>query len=342
MKINSIRPSCALLALSALTLLAMPRAVKAQENWHATVGSQSSDMGRQALAFLPNEIWIHVGDRITWTWQTDLIHTLTFLTPGQPFPSFTVGCPGFSANPASFDGSTCVTTPPQVKGQTFTVRFPKAGNYKFECLVHLTMTGVIHVLNVSEILPHNQDFYDDQAAAQRKHILTDTDPNMHHGDELGDDDNAHGFSVHVIRKHVTAGFGDETATPGGLQQLAIERFIKDAVEIHAGDTVEWGNFDPDEPHTITFGVEPADEFDPSSNVFLDSDGARHAIINSPSENVHSGFIAAVLQDEPGLPTNPLAGSPTRFRVTFTQPGTYNYRCVLHDNLGMLGKVIVFP
>ena len=35
-------------------------------------------------------------------------------------------------------------------------------------------------------------------------------------------------------------------------------------------------------------------------------------------------------------------NPTRFRVTFTKPGTYNYRCLLHDNLGMKGEVIVIP
>jgi plastocyanin len=330
MKVStSIRLSHILLAIAVLTVLTSPLAVQAQGNWRATVGGESNDMGKQALAFLPNEIWIHVGDSITWTWQTDLIHTLTFLTPGQLYPTdFTAGCPGFSANPATFDGSTCVTTPPQVKGQTFTVLFPKAGNYKFECLVHLTMTGVIHVLSASETLPHNQEFYDAQAAAQREHILTDTDPNMHQGDRA--------------RNHVTAGFGDETETPGGLQQLAIERFLKDTIEIHAGGTVEWGNFDPDEPHTITFGEEPTDQFDPSSNVTVDSDGARHAIITSPNENVHSGFILAVLADEPGLPTNALTSGTTRFRVTFTQPGTYNYRCVLHDNLGMVGKVVVLP
>ena len=163
--LTSIRSSHFLFALLALTLSGMPRTVQAWEHWQATVGSQSSDMGRQALAFLPNEFWIHEGDSITWTWRTKLIHTLTFLTPGQPYPvSFTVGCPGFSSNPATFDGSKCVTTPIQVMGQTFTVQFPKAGNYKFECLVHLTMTGLVHVLPGSETLPHNQDFYNAQAA----------------------------------------------------------------------------------------------------------------------------------------------------------------------------------
>jgi hypothetical protein len=31
-----------------------------------------------------------------------------------------------------------------------------------------------------------------------------------------------------------------------------------------------------------------------------------------------------------------------FRVTFTHAGTYDYICALHDNLGMVGKVIVKP
>jgi hypothetical protein len=38
----------------------------------------------QALAFLPNEIWIHAGDSITWTFPVSEPHTVTFLTPGPP------------------------------------------------------------------------------------------------------------------------------------------------------------------------------------------------------------------------------------------------------------------
>ena len=45
-------------------------------------------------------------------------------------------------------------------------------------------------------------------------------------------------------------------------------------------------------------------------------------------------------NQPGVP----AASPavTKFRVTFLHPGTYSYICALHDNLGMVGKVIVLP
>jgi hypothetical protein len=42
---------------------------------------------------------------------------------------------------------------------TYAVNFPAAGNFKFVCLVHADMTGVVHVLDASEPLPHYQDFY---------------------------------------------------------------------------------------------------------------------------------------------------------------------------------------
>ena len=345
---NSIRFSQVFLVLLILMFFTVPRTVQSQQSWHATVGGQSDDMAKQALAFLPNEIWIHAGDSITWTFESDEIHTLTFLTPGQVYPSFQgpgAGCPGFASSGASFNGGTCVTTPPMVKGQTFTITFPKAGNYKFDCLVHNTMTGAIHVLSASEALPHNQDFYNNQAAAELKSLLSDTDQKMRMDMDGGHDEDD-GFSVQVIqhKKLVTAGVGETTATPGGYQQLAIVRFLKGTIEIHTGDTVEWSNHDPDEPHTITFGTEPPpnEQFPPSSNVTVDSDGALHAIITAPGENVHSGFIEQALEDEFGVPSNTLAANPTRFRVTFTQAGTYNYKCVLHDNLGMVGKVVVLP
>ena len=223
----------------------------------------------------------------------------------------------------------------------FTVHFPKAGNYKLICLAHNTMNGTIHVLNPSAVLPHDQDFYDVQGAQERQALLSDIESHMKmeaNPDHDGDHD-----AVRVIHgnKHVTAGIGEISATPGGLQTASLVRFLKGTIHIEAGDTVEWSSHDPEEPHTITFGAEPATPFPPSPKVTVDSDGARHAIITSPSVNVHSGLIEATLVDDPGLlPENPL--DFTRFRVTFKQPGTYKYICVLHDNLGMVGTVVVEP
>ena len=39
--------------------------------WQATVGAQSEDKARQVVAFLPNELWLHVGDSVQWTVKAD-------------------------------------------------------------------------------------------------------------------------------------------------------------------------------------------------------------------------------------------------------------------------------
>ena len=157
------------LLVAALVLL--PQLMFAQ--WTASVGAQSNDLGRQALAFLPNEIWIHAGDSITWKLVTDEPHTVTFLIANQIRNSFDVGCPGYSPDNSPFDGSTCVSTPPLLKDQTFTVMFPLAGNFKLSCLFHENMQGTVHVLDLSQTLPHDQAFYDNHAKSDSRTLLQD-------------------------------------------------------------------------------------------------------------------------------------------------------------------------
>ena len=80
-----------------LAVLSVPQAAQAQ--WQATVGAQSGDLARQAMAFLPSEMWVHAGDTITWTFATDEIHTVSFLLTGQTRLPYQVGCPGFVTGP---------------------------------------------------------------------------------------------------------------------------------------------------------------------------------------------------------------------------------------------------
>jgi plastocyanin len=311
--------------LLAAALVLLPPSLHAQ--WNASVGAQSGDMARQALAFLPNEVWIHAGDSITWTLATDEPHTVTFLIENQIRNPFFVGCPGYSNSPTPFDGSTCVSSPPLSPGQTFTVSFPATGNFKISCLFHENMSGTVHVLDLSQPLPHDQAFYDNQAKADRKAMLSDMN------------DHSHDLSVST-GNGVTAGLGEVVATGGGTHTLSIVRFMQRKITIHAGDTLEWTSGDVITPHTITFGAEPQDLVDPSPNVTVDADGARHAVLNSTSDSVHSGFIQAAPQDRIGLPQSPLG--VTRFRVAFSKPGVYHYICALHDGLGMKGTVVVLP
>src|SRR5262249_20033262 len=103
-----------------VALLVLPTGAQATE-WRAFAGVQSADKGDQILAFLPNELWVHTGDSITWRFLTDEIHTVSFLTPGQIRPTYVVGCAGTGTTPdgSSFAGATCVNSGTRVIGQSY-------------------------------------------------------------------------------------------------------------------------------------------------------------------------------------------------------------------------------
>jgi plastocyanin len=309
-------------ALAPLFIACLLLSPLATAQWTAAVGKQDSSMGRQALAFLPNEIWIHVDDNVTWTLKTDEPHTITLLAPKQIRPSFAVGCPGFSGNSAVYDGTTCVTSNVLSKGQGLTVVFTKPGNFRVACLLHENMEGVVHVLEASQPLPHDQKYYDKEATAEEAALLND-DILMQH---------------HAGSPNVIVGAGEIISTPGGSQTLSVMRFLHGNVTVHVGDTVEFNADDPITPHTITFGNPPNNPVPPSKNVTLDPDGARHVTLQSPSDSANSGFVQASYQDRQGLPQS-MPGR-TRFRVTFASAGTYQYYCLLHGVIGMTGTITV--
>jgi len=311
------------------------------DTWQLQAGAESPDEGRQALAFLPNEVWIHAGDSIRWTFPTHERHTLTFLTPGQTRPpafgpnfGILIGCPGITPDGSSFNGSACVTSDVLLLDQgttippTYSVTFPTAGNFKFVCLIHADMTGVVHVVDPAQVLTHDQSFYDGQAQSEQARLLADASGLASRNED------AQG-------KDVAAGIGEVvTMTGAGSQTASLMRFVKRTIAVHVGDTVEWTSLEPSINHTVTFGAEPADPRPPSTNVTPTLDGARQAVISSTSDSVNSGFLSPAPQDRANLAqANP---GITRFRVTFTSPGTFNYICAVHDQLGMKGTVLVYP
>jgi plastocyanin len=334
---NNVAKAAAPFAVAAILALGTTRPIQA-DTWSAAVGAQSTDEGKQALAFLANELWIHAGDSVRWTAVTDELHTVSFLTTGQVRPPlFTtgnsgpfIGCPGTTPDESSFNGSKCVTSPILANGQTYTVQFPTAGNYKLVCLVHSRMTGAIHVLPASQTLPHDQSFYDREAVQERAELLSDASGLQGRGNADAQQSAPNG---------VTAGIAAITGNGGGSFVSAVMRFLGGTIVVRVGDTVEWENRAPSIFHTITFGTEPVNAFPPSPQTIpVDTDGVRHATIGTPSDSVNSGVIGSPNQEAVGTLQAPL--DFTRFRVTFTAPGTFNYICALHDDLGMTGTVIV--
>jgi plastocyanin len=324
--------------------LFLPSAALA-DTWQIQVGAENGDRAHQALAFLPNEIWIHAEDSITWSFPTNEVHTVTFLALGQVRPNRFTGCvgglppdgrtPDFSA----FNNNTCVNSGilTNADGKTYTVSFSATGNFKLVCLAHPNMTATVHVLDSGMPLPHDQAFYERQADRQGAALLLDAkaSAHVHEADDNNEDDN----------NAVVAGAGKIIGTAGGTETASVMRFMDAVKVIHVGETVEWTTTEAVTSHTITFGPEPDNQHQipPSSNVTMDVDGARHAYLSSPSDAVHSGFITELPQDRIGLAQAPFnLNSATRFRATFTQPGTYQYKCVLHDQLGMVGVIIVLP
>ena len=393
-----------------LAFLASPHSAFAITQWTAALGGQYPDClaggdaddklaagceALQAMAFLPNEIWIHQNDSITWTSATDEGHTVALINqpqpatlggapypPAQQRPSTAAGCSAYgsavSLSGAAYDpgtpGSQCVNSGVLTHGGSFTVSFPAQGNFKFTCLIHAAMNGAVHVLAATAALPYLQRHYDLQAKAQLQTLTTEVIP----------EDLPYGSNrVFTVGKIVGTG--------GGWQYGSAFRFVdgegrvltaQTPLRIRKGQTVEFTNIDPYEPHTITFGC-PNDDpqcvslgapgggprafVDNSGPFGTAADSGRFAVLNpgfDPADErartanskygINSGFLVAGAQDRAtgsaplsGLPatTVPLAQvspSVTHFRLTFNALGNYRFICELHDEIGMIGWVNVVP
>jgi len=234
---NSIQVSAVVCGMLVLAELISAQPVHA-EQWRAIASAQNEDKGTQAGAFLPNELWVHIGDSITWTFAADEKHTVTFLkqntTPQQIRPQrpglLGGGCPGTTPDGSSFDGSSCVTSDELAAGQIYTVNFPTAGNFKLVCLLHNAMAGAVHVLDSSETLPYDQAFYDRQTDEGLAELLSEASRLESRGIAT---------ARRTSRKEVSAGIGEFVETGGGHHLVSVMRFLPGTIVVRAGDTVEW-------------------------------------------------------------------------------------------------------
>src|SRR3954454_17715452 len=133
--------------------------------------------------FFRRKVTIHVGDSVRWVFSKRVVHTVTFLAPGQTRPTLEQSDPanpysGFNDStgaPMWFNGQPGITIPPGhafpqggattdgtayhnsgLSAPTFTpykLTFTGKGNYKYICLVHPGMSGSVKVLPKPATIP---------------------------------------------------------------------------------------------------------------------------------------------------------------------------------------------
>jgi plastocyanin len=129
---------------------------------------------------------------------------------------------------------------------------------------------------------------------------------------------AAGWYINISNDKGTLALGDIIAPSASLM-----RFLPTTLTIHVGDTVVWTVDAPDEVHTITFvpqGMEIPEFGSPLSLIPIGG-------------NIFNG--SGYYNSGPLIPGQ-------SYNLTFITPGIYTYVCLIHDNMGMAGTIIVLP
>ena len=235
-----------------------------------------------------------------------------FLTTGTPPKE---GCPSAQQEQVPFDGTqSWFNSGGLLGGEDFTLQLVEdiaPGSYRFVCLAHtITMRGEIEV-----VAP-------DQAADDPADVLA------RGSEELLQE-------VELVRSRVekppTLGEGRvDAGMVGGLNASAWANiFFPEEVEIRVGGGVTWAIRGA---HSLTFNApesaSPFYERAEDGSVRENQEGAEER--GDPSAWDGTGFLNSGL----------LVGlfPPDEFSVTFVNPGTYSYQCLVHFD--MEGKVKV--
>jgi plastocyanin len=212
---------------------------------------------------------------------------------------------------------------------TFSLTFDKPGAYKFVCLIHPYMDGVVVVEPATDTTVPSQADIDAQAKADQADLdaqvkaATDWAKNPQ---SAPGPNNTTSWSVNV-----GINVGDPSA--------ALYDFGPKTLTIKTGDTVNWYSY---EFHTVTFNpsatpddfvqAKPQGANKPpilalNSKILLP---AKPSQTYDPTQYYNSGVLGL------GVPGGNV------FSLTFDKPGTYTYYCAVHVQLGMKGTIVVQP
>ncbi len=286
-----------------------------------TVQAGSGATGYAVNQFGPNVVYVQPGDAVKFTFPWFEPHSVTFGVPAGD-PSVLVG----GATP-SWDGTGFISSGLIFGGpsstDTYTVTFPKKGSYEYFCILHPLMTGTVVVQTPDLGTPDNQLSVDGRATAQFTSSLNALKAV------------AAGMSAKPVavaanpsggRKY-TLSISSSTDQPQG----DVQQFFPGSVNIGVNDTIEWVST-VQTPHTVSIG-------NPGALAALIPPGGAEAVLDIAASVPAGGKF-----DGTGIVNSGVLGvgypKGTKFDLTFTKAGTYQYFCFLHVDQGMMATVNV--
>jgi len=333
-------------AIAALALPAAAQAAARTVYMGPPPASQKSldPTGSDVNAFFPTTTSVHKGDTVSFVAAG--LHSLDMPATGQPLPLFspttrTVSLLDAAGLPFWFNGQPelafsrgllpprfgrTVTKGPtrilsgvpfQIKPKPLKIRFPKAGNFKYFCNLHPGMVGTVKVRAKTTPVPSTK-----AVALQVKKQV------------------ASALSIAKTLVGRTAVPADSVSVGAeGAQGVSYFGMLPQNLTVAAGTTVRF--FMPrrsSEEHTATFG--PGDVDDPASFLGGLARSLEQPVTDPrslyPSEQpgtppaamspaLHGdGFWTSGAMDDVAPSPLPLSGE-----LTFNEPGTYPYVCLIH-------------
>jgi plastocyanin len=294
--------------------------------------------------FFRKVVTIHVGDSVKWQFSKRVVHTVTFLDPGQSRPALETQDPanpysGFNDSqgvPMWFNGQPGITIPPDhafpqggatmgakayhnsglsaPQFQDYKLQFTKKGSYKYICLVHPGMSGRVKVLPKGATIP--------SAKADRKARVKEYKKAVKKAKRLA--------KFKPKGNNVVAGHDQGNAS--------WFRFFPSSRTIKTGESVHFSIGSKSEIHTMTFGPQPSADLvlvhpQPAGPPLLQFNPFMFLPSDVPplppytGSNHGDGFFNTGIMD-----TNPQSPPPSSVDVTFTNPGTYLYECTIHPGM----------